>query len=124
MIRLSHVNVSMSRGPEAERIARAFYTGILGLPEIPKPLMMRANGGLWFDANGQHVHLSVEEPRSGPDAQRHFGMEFDDIELIRAKLISGGFRPETASPAPWQRFFVNDPFGNRIEIHELGGLSK
>ena len=25
-------------------------------------------------------------------------------------------------PVPWRRFFVHDPFGNRIEIHEVGGL--
>ena len=25
-------------------------------------------------------------------------------------------------PAPWKRFFVRDPFGNRIEVHEAGGL--
>jgi hypothetical protein len=23
---------------------------------------------------------------------------------------------------PWKRFFVHDPFGNRIEIHEPGKL--
>ncbi len=45
-MRLSHVNISMPAG--SEDLARAFYTGLLGLPEIPKPesLRVRAAFGL------------------------------------------------------------------------------
>ena len=62
-MKLSHINVTMPKG--AENIARSFYSGLLGLREIPKPELLRGRGGLWFDADGLDIHLSPEEPRLG-----------------------------------------------------------
>jgi catechol 2,3-dioxygenase-like lactoylglutathione lyase family enzyme len=117
---LSHINVTMPKGDE--ETARSFYGGLLGLPEIPKPEPLRIRGGVWFDAGGLDVHVSVEEQRPGEDANRHFGLECADVNGLRARLEAAGVRTEDGRPAPWRRFFVRDPFGNRIEIHELGGL--
>ena len=36
--------------------------------------------------------------------------------------MAAGVPIDEGRPAPWKRFFVRDPFGNRIEIHEPGGL--
>ncbi|HTV61338.1 MAG TPA: VOC family protein [Verrucomicrobiae bacterium] len=119
-MRLSHVNVTMAKG--CEDIARSFYTGLLGLREIPKPEAVRNRGGAWIDANGLDLHVSVEEQRNGPDAYRHFGLECENVDALRAKLETDGVATEDGRPAPWRRFFVRDPFGNRIEIHEPGGL--
>jgi catechol 2,3-dioxygenase-like lactoylglutathione lyase family enzyme len=119
-MRLSHINITMPKG--SEDIARAFYGSLLGLKEIPKPETMRSRGGVWFDAKGVDVHLSVEDPRSGADVQRHFGLECADVDALRAKLQATGIATDAGRPAPWKRFFVRDPFGNRIEIHEVGGL--
>ena len=54
-MRLSHVNISMPRG--CEDVARSFYSGLLGLSEIPKPEPLRARGGVWFDAGGLDIHV-------------------------------------------------------------------
>ncbi len=108
--------------PGNEDKARAFYTGLLGLREIPKPEAVRSRGGVWFDADGLDVHVSIEGDRFGPDVRRHFGLECADVEKRRAQLEAAGVKTEEGRPAPWKRFFVNDPFGNRIEIHEIGGL--
>lgn len=105
-----------------EDTARAFYHGLLGLPEVPKPESIRGRGGVWFDAGGLDVHLSVEENRLTPDLRRHFGLECDEVAVLRARFEAAGVKTEDGRPAPWQRFFVCDPFGNRIEIHETGGL--
>lgn len=102
--------------------ARSFYAGLLGLQEIPKPEPLRVRGGVWFDAGGLDVHVSVQEQRGEPDIQRHFGLECADVDEVRARLKAAGFETEDGRPAPWKRFFVHDPFGNRIEIHEAGGL--
>ena len=119
-MKLSHINVTMPKG--AENIARSFYSGLLGLREIPKPELLRGRGGLWFDADGLDIHLSPEEPRLGADTQRHFGLECADLEGLRARLRTAGVETDDGRPAPWKRFFVRDPFGNRMEIHEPGGL--
>jgi len=44
-----------------EELARSFYAGLLGLREIPKPESIRSRGGVWFDADGLDLHVSVEE---------------------------------------------------------------
>ena len=119
-MKLSHINITMPPGGEAAAIA--FYHDLLGLPQIPKPAALAGRGGVWFDAGGLDVHVSVEENRLSPDVRRHFGLACNEVTAMRARLESGGLKTEAGRPAPWLRFFVNDPFGNRIEIHEAGGL--
>ena len=115
---LSHINVTMPKGEEHK--ARAFYSGCLGLREVPKPESLRMRGGVWFDAGGLELHLSVEESRNGVDRQRHFGLGCGDLDALRTKLETAGVIIESADLGPWKRFFVHDPFGNRIEIHAPG----
>src|SRR5215213_6398028 len=55
---LDHVQLAMPRG--AEEQARAFYAGVLGLDEVPKPPNLAARGGVWFSGGGLHLHLGVE----------------------------------------------------------------
>lgn len=105
-----------------EEQARAFYGGLLGLREIAKPESVRSRGGVWFEAGGLDVHLSLEEQRGPADVRRHFGLECENVDELRARFDAAGVRTEDGRPAAWRRFFVNDPFGNRIEIHETGGL--
>jgi catechol 2,3-dioxygenase-like lactoylglutathione lyase family enzyme len=121
-MRLSHINITMPRG--AEDIARHFYGALLGLTEIPKPEPLRSRGGVWFDAAGLDIHVSVDDQRDadGADRLRHFGLECDDVAGCRERLHAAGVSTEDGRPAPWRRFFVKDPFGNRIEIHQPGGL--
>jgi hypothetical protein len=120
-MRLSHINITMPQG--SEDVARSFYGGLLGLKEIPKPESIRSRGGVWFEAGGRDIHVSVEETRAGADTYRHFGLECSGVDGLRSKLHAAGVATEDGRPAPWRRFFVRDTFGNRIEIHEEGGLS-
>ena len=59
----------------------------------------------------------MDRTRSGT-----FGIECADVDGLKIKLKAVGVEIDDGRPAPWKRFFVCDPFGNRIEIHEAGGL--
>jgi catechol 2,3-dioxygenase-like lactoylglutathione lyase family enzyme len=119
-MKLSHINITMPKG--SEDLARAFYGGLLGLVEIPKPEALRGRGGVWFDAGGLDLHVSVEEGRGEGDRLRHFGLECAELGAVRERLVAAGVVIDEGRAAPWKRFFVRDPFGNRMEIHEVGGL--
>jgi catechol 2,3-dioxygenase-like lactoylglutathione lyase family enzyme len=122
IVRISHINVTMPAG--SEELARRFYGELLGLREIPKPVELLKRGGVWFDAGGLDVHLSVDgdRPTAGADQRRHFGLEYVDVDALRERLVAAGVAVDIGRPAPWRRFFALDPFGNRIEIHEPGAF--
>ena len=44
---IDHVQLAMPRG--GEHRAREFYSGLLGIPEVPKPAALVARGGVWFE---------------------------------------------------------------------------
>ena len=117
---LTHITITMPKG--GERLAREFYRGILGLRELLKPEPLRYRGGVWFDVRGSELHVSVKEPCAGNDTQRHFGLGCADLDGLKARLQAAGIAIEDGRAVPWKRFFVHDPFGNRIEIHEPKGL--
>ncbi|MEG9883115.1 MAG: glyoxalase [Hyphomicrobiales bacterium] len=54
---IEHVQLVMPAGGE-ER-ARAFYSGVLGLDEVPKPKNLAKRGGCWFERGSVKVHLGV-----------------------------------------------------------------
>ena len=117
---LSHINIPMPKAGEAA--ARRFYTGHLGLREIARPECLRAEGGVWFDAGGLHLHLSVEEERSATNGQHHFGLGCGDLERLKRRLKAAGIRIEEGAPSSCKSFYVDDPFGNRIKIHQPRGM--
>jgi catechol 2,3-dioxygenase-like lactoylglutathione lyase family enzyme len=45
---IDHVQLAMPPGKENE--ARAFYEGVLGLPEVIKPPNLAKRGGCWLNA--------------------------------------------------------------------------
>lgn len=112
--RIQHV--SIPRPPGSADQARAFYSTLLGLEEVPPPASIRQNDLVWYRLGGTELHLFAEAPRADSSG-RHFCMEFDDLEALRARLIAGGYSPEDGTPIPGRpRFFCSDPFGNRIEF--------
>jgi hypothetical protein len=56
--RLEHVQLAMPAGGEAQ--ARAFYSGVLGIPEIAKPPILANRGGCWFERSTLKIHLGVD----------------------------------------------------------------
>ncbi len=119
MIRaIDHVQLAMPAGGEAA--ARAFYAGLLGLGEVPKPAPLAARGGCWFEAGRVRVHLGVD-PAFVPATKAHPAFIVDDFDALALALASGGHpvAPDTTLPGV-RRAFVADPFGNRIELIATG----
>lgn len=56
---LNHIQICIPTGREAE--ARAFYCGLLGLPEIEKPDDLKKNGGFWLSIAGIELHIGIED---------------------------------------------------------------
>ncbi|MEU3888079.1 VOC family protein [Streptomyces sp. NPDC029041] len=113
---LDHVQLAAPPGSE-ERL-RAYYAGVLGMTEVPKPPTLARRGGCWFQAGTVRLHLGVEEDfRAARKA--HPGLRVTDIDAYAARLESGG------APVHWdralpghKRFYPQDPVGNRLEFLE------
>ena len=112
--RIDHVLLAMPPGRENE--ARAFYQGILGIAEMTKPPQLAARGGCWFEAGEVKVHLGVEKDFT-PARKAHPAFIVDDLQgLIRGLKAAGYALAEDAPLEGYDRIFVADPFGNRIEL--------
>jgi catechol 2,3-dioxygenase-like lactoylglutathione lyase family enzyme len=118
IVGLDHVQLAMPAGGEAQ--ARAFYGGLLGLREVPKPAQLAARGGCWFEGPGTQLHLGVEA-EFAPARKAHPALRVDDLEACRALLAGVGvpITPDDTLPH-LRRFYAADPFGNRIEFLQDG----
>jgi catechol 2,3-dioxygenase-like lactoylglutathione lyase family enzyme len=106
----------MPRG--AEETARRFYGGILGLSEIEKPPVLARRGGVWFALGEQQLHLGVEEDFQ-PARKAHPAIVVRDIDEFRDRLTAADLSPIDDDALPgYRRFYVADPFGNRLEFLE------
>ena len=107
---IEHVQLAMPAGDEAA--ARAFYGELLGLPELAKPAELAQRGGCWFEAPGVKVHLGVEADFR-PAQKAHPALLVDDLAALITQLERAGV---ATMPDGKARCYVNDPFGNRIEL--------
>ncbi len=113
--RIDHLQICVPRDREAE--ARQFYIHTLGLPEIPKPADLLANGGFWLKIAGIELHIGVEDVIH--PSKRHPAFVVEDLQGIRDFLQAQGVRVKDYNPLPlYHRFSFFDPFGNRIELLE------
>jgi ribosomal protein S18 acetylase RimI-like enzyme len=110
--RIDHVQVAAPAGGEGA--ARAFYGDLLGLPEVPKPERLRARGGVWFAVGEQQLHVGIEGSFAAA-RKAHAALAVPragDLSALAAKLEAAGRAIAWDGP----RFYVEDPFGNRVEV--------
>jgi catechol 2,3-dioxygenase-like lactoylglutathione lyase family enzyme len=113
LIRLDHVQLAMPPGEEDR--AAAFYEGVLGIPRVPKPAPLAARGGCWFELGELKVHLGVEADFR-PARKAHPAFAVSALAELVERLRDAGIevRPGDAD----NQAYVDDPFGNRIELVE------
>ena len=106
----------MPSGQEDE--ATAFYSGILGLDRQEKPPVLAARGGCWFSNGAVALHLGVEADFR-PARKAHPAVLVQGLDDLCRVLADGGHAVRFDDDVPGvRRCYVDDPFGNRIELVE------
>jgi len=113
---IEHVQLAMPPGREAD--ARKFYGELLGIPEQPKPPQLAKRGGCWFESGALKVHLGVEA-NFRPARKAHPAFIVEDLPALEAALRAAGVAVKGDEPLEgFHRIYVDDPFGNRLELME------
>jgi catechol 2,3-dioxygenase-like lactoylglutathione lyase family enzyme len=112
-------HIQLCAPPDCENAARAFYGELLGLREIEKPPELQKRGGVWFElGDGRQIHIGIE--KNFVAARRaHPAFVVAGLDMLREKIERAGYAT-TADDffIGYNRFYANDPFGNRIEFLE------
>jgi len=101
--------------------AEAFYTNILGLTKIDRPLKYP---GVWYQVGNHQIHLMVHphlenslknEEKWGRNP--HIAFSVDNLDAAKERLTSYGY-PIQMSASGRPALFTQDPDGNIIEISQ------
>lgn len=111
---VDHVQLPIPPGGSAK--ARAFYEHTLGLRECRDPLLDRP-GTLRFSLGWQRLDLT-EGHYTGVAPQAHLALRAHDLPRLATRLRQAGYRVDDAPLFDQQRLYVEDPFGNRLELIE------
>jgi catechol 2,3-dioxygenase-like lactoylglutathione lyase family enzyme len=113
---IHHVQIACP--PGSEDVLRAYYSGVLGLAEVPKPPALAPRGGCWFAGFGIELHLGVEADFR-PARKAHPGLLWPDLDALAERLTDAGYpvhwAPDGELPG-MRRFHSEDPHGNRLEF--------
>jgi catechol 2,3-dioxygenase-like lactoylglutathione lyase family enzyme len=120
IMQIEHVQLAMPAG--GEPLARRFYGDLLGIPEVAKPPNLAKRGGCWFERGNLKVHLGVD-PDFRPARKAHVALLVKDLAALRAKLSASDVAVKDDEPLQgYHRFYVDDPFGNRLELMESDAI--
>jgi catechol 2,3-dioxygenase-like lactoylglutathione lyase family enzyme len=104
--------------PGGEVAARDFYQQILDIPEVLKPPQLAHRGGCWFERGPLKIHLGVD-PDFRPVRKAHPALIVEDLKALIEKFNRRGVTVKRDEPRDGcERVYVEDPFGNRIELLE------
>jgi catechol 2,3-dioxygenase-like lactoylglutathione lyase family enzyme len=114
---IDHIQLAAPTGCEEE--ARQFYGELLGMKEITKPEKLRARGGVWFQCGKNQVHIGVQEDFY-PAKKAHPAFEVHNLSMLKEHLQGHDISVKEDDVLQGVlRFYVDDPFGNRIEFLEF-----
>jgi catechol 2,3-dioxygenase-like lactoylglutathione lyase family enzyme len=120
IIGLDHVNLLIDASDDALESARAFYQELLGLVPLERPANTDSgHAGAWYQCGVQQLHLTTEKNASvvNKASRRHPAFRVADLEVLRRRLTTAGIEIIAGNRFPGQeRFFVRDPWGNRLEF--------
>src|SRR3990170_1752175 len=115
LLRIDHVQITAPRARERE--AHLFYVNVLGLRELERPRTIPTSVLSFALDEVTELHIVLVENPFRPPLSDHFAMAVDDLESVKRRLADSNV---SYSPSPvragYERVFVQDPFGNRIEF--------
>jgi catechol 2,3-dioxygenase-like lactoylglutathione lyase family enzyme len=122
IVGLDHVTIQIDDGDETLRHALRFYVELLGLAPLDRP-PNTDNGrpGAWLACGPQQLHIITGAGASAENrvSRRHPAFRVSDLEGLRHRLEAEGVEIVAGNCFPGQkRFFVHDPWGNRLEFVE------
>jgi catechol 2,3-dioxygenase-like lactoylglutathione lyase family enzyme len=118
---IQHISIPRPPGPDSAAVARAFYSGLLGLEEAPVPKSIQHLDLVWFRLGNMELHVFSEEPLNDPSG-RHYCLVVEDLPAAWDKLMEAGYAPWDTIAIPGRpRFFCRDPFNNTIEFMTIEG---
>lgn len=113
---LDHVQIAAPK--DSEDVERTFFHDVLGMEEIEKPEDLKKRGGLWFTCGTHQIHIGID-PDFKPAKKAHPAIHVKNIQALKERILSQGvsIRDDELLPGA-DRFYVDDPFGNRMEFLE------
>jgi hypothetical protein len=83
---------------------------------VRKPPELAARGGCWFERGPVKVHLGVEEDFR-PARKAHPALVVSHLDRLCVLLDRSGHPTRRSDDVPGKtQWYVDDPFGNRIEL--------
>jgi catechol 2,3-dioxygenase-like lactoylglutathione lyase family enzyme len=131
VLELHHHGIRVGPTPDHVKTALDFYQNVLGLSPDPGRPHIPTIDGYWMDVGGKaQIHLMgvqgqskfAQGPGKDPSAP-HVALAVPDIQEARRELdrlgVSYWFTEGIVGPQS-QQIFLHDPFGNMIELHQVG----
>lgn len=113
-------HIQLAAPPDCETEARQFFGKLLGWRELEKPEPLRQRGGVWFVCGKHEVHIGVQADFV-PATKAHPAFIVGNLPALRQHLLKHGLsiiEDDARLEQGIERFFVHDPFGNRLEFLE------
>ncbi|KRE38744.1 VOC family protein [Paenibacillus sp. Soil522] len=117
-IGVDHVQLAAPEGCEAE--ARTFFKELLGWTEVPKPENLKKRGGVWFQCGNHQVHIGVQKDFV-PATKAHPAFHVQNLDSLKEYLLQMNTQiidDDARNDEGIKRFYLKDPFGNRLEFLE------
>lgn len=131
VLELHHHGIRVGRSTEDAKKALGFYHDVLGLDPDPGRPFIPTIDGYWMDVGGiAQIHLMSVDGQSrfaaGPGkdpASTHVALAVPDIQEAKKELDGMGvdywLARNVVGPES-EQIFMHDPFGNMIELHQIG----
>jgi catechol 2,3-dioxygenase-like lactoylglutathione lyase family enzyme len=123
IVGLDHVTIQIDEGDEALRNALQFYVELLGLELLDRPANTdNGRPGAWLRCGPhQQLHIITGAGATAENrvSRRHPAFCVADLKGLRKRLAAAGVEIIEGNRFPGQeRFFVHDPWSNRLEFVE------